>query len=129
MLSSHHPRRHLKSFKHAFDGISHVFFNEANFRVQTVFLVLSVLLGLFFQIEPLDWVLVVISCGMLLGGEIINTAIEEFIDHLIKEHHEGARIIKDLCAGYVLVNSFVAVIVFIYVFLPRLFTVIELLSH
>lgn len=119
MFNSHHPRRHFNSFKYAFAGLTHIFKNEANFRVQTAYLVLCVVLGLFYKIDALEWVLLMIGCGMLLAGEIINTAIEEFIDHLIHEHHEGARIIKDLSAAYVLVNSFVAVLTFIYVFLPR----------
>ncbi len=123
MLKSHHPRRHLNSFKYAFAGLKHVFVNEANFRLQTVFMILSFLLALFFHIDALSWVLVVISCGMLLGAEILNTVIEEFIDHLIKEHHEGAKVIKDMSAAFVLVNSFVAVMVFIYVFLPYFISV------
>ena len=40
--------------------------------------------------------------GLLLSAEMINTLVEEFIDNLIKDEHEGAKIIKDVAAGFVL---------------------------
>lgn len=120
LISSHHPRRHLNSFKHALRGIYHATANEANFRIQLAIVCVSVIAGFYYHIQLVEWISLVVVCGMLLSAELINTAIEEFIDHLIHEHHEGARVIKDLSAGYVLTTAFCALAVFLLVFVPKI---------
>ena len=119
LISSHHPRRQLKSFNYAFRGIVHAVANEANFRVQLAIVLVTFLAGLYYKIEVIEWISLIVVCGMLLSAELINTAIEEFIDHLIHEHHEGARVIKDLSAGYVLTTAVCALAVFLLVFVPK----------
>lgn len=108
MLKAHSPIRHVKSLRYAFTGLVHVLINEANFRVQLCITAAVVYLGLRFGINYLEWGLLVISLGMLLIAEMINTIVENFIDVLIKEYHEGAKIIKDVSAGFVFVTSLVA---------------------
>ncbi len=120
LLHSHHPRKHLNSFKYAFWGLKHAFLNEGNFRVQVIFTLFVALLGYYFKLSTTQWIFEIFACGILLSSELLNTVIEEFIDHLIHEHHEGVKIIKDLCAGYVLVSAIVCLIVTILVFLPYL---------
>ncbi|HSX39085.1 MAG TPA: diacylglycerol kinase [Candidatus Saccharimonadales bacterium] len=120
IVTAHHPVRHLNSFKYALRGISHAFLNEANFRVQLVITIFSGALGFYFKISSIEWAFLVLSLGSLLSSEIINTVIEEFIDHLIHEHHEGARIIKDLSAGFVLTTSITTLFILILVFGERL---------
>lgn len=121
LIASHHPRRHLNSFKHAMRGIYHATANEANFRIQLAIVLVSLLAGVVYKLHLFEWLSLVVVSGMLLSAELINTAIEEFIDHLIHEHHEGARVIKDLSAGYVLVTAFCALAVYLIVFVPKVF--------
>lgn len=121
IISSHHPRRHLRSFKYALRGVYHATANEANFRIQLAVVTASVIAGLVYKINLMEWLSLVVVCGMLLSAELINTAIEEFIDHLIHEHHEGARVIKDLSAGYVLTTAICALVVYLIVFVPKIF--------
>lgn len=102
-------------------GILHAVANEANFRIQLAIVLVSVIAGFFYKIQLVEWIALVVVCGMLLSAELINTAIEEFIDHLIHEHHEGARVIKDLSAGYVLTTAICALAVFLLVFVPKIF--------
>ena len=120
-LKSHHPRRHANSFKYASKGIIHALRYEANFRVEAVFAVISISLGVVYNISVLEWILTTIVLGMLISAELVNTLVEEFIDHLIKEHNEGARIIKDLAAGYVLSVSICVFIVLCLIFLPKIY--------
>jgi diacylglycerol kinase len=121
LIASHHPKRQLASFKYAYRGILHATVNEANFRTQLAIVLVSVMAGFAYHIQLVEWLGLVVVCGMLLSAELINTAIEEFIDHLIHEHHEGARIIKDLSAGYVLTTAICALAVFLLIFAPKVF--------
>lgn len=121
IFNSHHPVRHANSFRHAFEGLFHTFLNEPNFRVQLVITVFAVIMGIHFSISVIEWLLLVVSLGMLLAAELINTAVENFIDHLISHHHEGVKIIKDVLAAYVLVCALTALAVLVIIFWNRLF--------
>jgi len=116
IVASHHPLRHAGSLKFALKGIWHAFLNEPNFRVQIIITLVAGFLGFRFNISAIEWALLVLAMGSLLSAEIINTVIEEFMDHLIKEHHEGARIIKDLSAGFVLTTSLMTLTILLLIF-------------
>ncbi len=118
-FSSHHPRRHAKSFKYAFAGLAHTLINEPNFRVQLVISVATIFFGLKYQISYIEWGLLIISDGLMLSAEMINTVVENFIDVLIPERNDGARIIKDVSAGFVLISALVLLFVFLLIFYPR----------
>lgn len=116
IFSDHHPRKHAKSFKYAFSGLLHTLLNEANFRVQILIAVVSIFLGFKYHINEAEWGLLVIVNGLLLSAEVINTVVENFIDVLIAEHNEGAKLIKDISAGFVLITAITFLIVFLLIF-------------
>lgn len=116
---SSHPSRRIKSFYYAFRGILHAFKHEANFRVQLIIIFFTTLLGLWIGISKTEWLFLIIMSVLLLAGELMNTIVEEFIDHLIKDHHEGARIIKDLSAGFVLIFALGYLLVTILIFFVK----------
>ncbi|MFC1722339.1 diacylglycerol kinase family protein [Patescibacteria group bacterium] len=116
ILNSHHPRRHAKSFKYAFDGIFHTLLNEPNFRVQLVIVVTSIVLGVMFNITLVEWGLLTISMGLLLSAEMINTVVENVIDALINESNGAAKVIKDVSAGFVLISALTAVVILLLIF-------------
>lgn len=121
IMKAHHPRRHAKSFKYAFSGLLHTLINEPNFRVQLVLSVATVYFGFKYNISNIEWGLLIISNGLLLSAEMINTVVENFIDVLIKDKHDGAKIIKDVSAGFVLISALVLLIVFLLIFYNRFF--------
>ena len=120
LLRSHHPARHVKSFEYAFKGIIHTLINEPNFRIQIIIVCATVYLGCIYKITITEWGLLTITLGSLLSAEMINTVVEEFIDALIKEYHEGARIIKDVAAGYVLITALTTLAIIMLIFGNRL---------
>ena len=121
LIASRHPRREINSLKYAMRGIYHATANEENFRIQLAIVLVTILAGVVYKLHLFEWLSLVVVSGMLLSAELINTAIEEFIDHLIHDYHEGARVIKDLSAGYVLVTAFCALAVYLLVFVPKIF--------
>ena len=120
ILKAHHPIRHAKSFKYAFRGLYHALTNEANFRVQVIFTIIVVLAGFYFRITTTEWALLVLSTGFLLSAEMVNTVVEEFIDHLIQDYHEGAKVIKDLAAGFVLTAAITTIVITGLIFIPEI---------
>lgn len=107
------------SFYYALKGLQ-LAVSERNFKLHIVstFLVLS--LGFALHLTKVEWVLIIICIGMVLGMEIVNTAIEEIVDFVSPEYHLKAGRIKDLAAAAVLTVSIVAFIVALIIFLPYL---------
>ncbi|NBO22938.1 diacylglycerol kinase family protein, partial [bacterium] len=104
-LKSHSPSKHFKSFKYAFSGILHALYHEANFRIQILITLISIFLGIYFQISAAEWSVLILSFSMLLSSEVINTSIENLIDFVVPKKSPIVKIVKDLSAGFVLINA------------------------
>lgn len=116
ILKSHQPIKHLKSFKYAFEGVLHALIHEANFRVQILITAISVGLGFYFQISASEWSVLVIGFASLLSAEVINTSIENFINFMIPRKSNVVKVVKDLSAGYVLINAIACLIILFIIF-------------
>jgi len=115
-IKSHHPVKHLKSFKYAFSGILHSLYHEANFRIQIAITILAVIGGFYYQISPSEWSVLIIAFASLLSAEVLNTSIENFADFLIPKKSEVVRIVKDLAAGFVLINAVACFLILVIIF-------------
>ena len=61
-----------------------------------------------------------LTIGLVLVAEAINTAIEYTIDLTIHQVHPLARIAKDVGAAAVLVGAGISVLIGCFLFLPKL---------
>jgi|SRR3989339_1448748 len=113
-------RRHTVSFKHALSGLWHTFTSQPNFRFHLIAVVSVVLLGIYFGISYFEWLALLFTFNMVLVAEMVNTSIESVVDLITLEIREQAKIAKDVSAGMVLLSSFFAVAVGIFIFLPKL---------
>jgi diacylglycerol kinase (ATP) len=62
---------------------------------------------------------------LVLGTELINTAIEATIDLVSPDYHPLAKVAKDTASASVFVYSLVAFIIGCMIFIPRLVEIIE----
>ncbi|MBO4365831.1 MAG: diacylglycerol kinase family protein [Eggerthellaceae bacterium] len=113
----------LESFRHAAAGIAHAS-RGRNFRVQSAFGVLAVVLGLWLKISTFEWIAVIICVGVVLGGECLNTALEDIVDMVSPTFHPLAKTGKDCAAGAVLCCAIASLIVGVVIFLPKLLHVL-----
>ncbi|OIO45837.1 diacylglycerol kinase [bacterium (Candidatus Gribaldobacteria) CG23_combo_of_CG06-09_8_20_14_all_37_87_8] len=108
------------SFKYAITGIKTAFKKEQSFRLMllAVFFVLglSFILGL----NNFAKAILVLSCGFVLGLELLNSQIEKILDIVQPCLDSRVKHIKDLSAGAVLIASITALVVAIFLFLPHL---------
>ncbi|MDO4891115.1 MAG: diacylglycerol kinase family protein [Coriobacteriaceae bacterium] len=110
----------VSSFKYAIDGIIATFREGHNIRIQAAGGVLAIALGLIFQISELEWLAIFICCGLVLGGECFNTAIEHTVDLAMPDRHPDAKAAKDQAAGAVLLFALGSLAVGIVIFLPKI---------
>lgn len=110
-----------KSFKFALTGIFYAFISQRNMRIHMLTTLLVILLGLYFKISPVEWLIISIAITMVLAAETINTAVETLVDLYTQDYHPLAKRAKDLAAGAVLFTAVNAVIIGSLIFIPYFF--------
>jgi diacylglycerol kinase len=115
-------RKRLKSFPHAFNGLKIALKEEHNMRIHFVVTFCVLALSIFFNISKYEWVAIIFAIGFVFTMELINSAIENLIDFISLEKHDTIRKIKDLSAAAVLISAFVALIIGLIIFLPKIYT-------
>src|SRR5688500_7793276 len=101
----------FKSFIYAIQGIHASLREQRNLKVQILVALLTVGAGFYFNISAIEWCLILLTIGLVIGLEMINTAIESLVDLVTHEWKPLAGKVKDMAAGAVLAASIIAVIV------------------
>jgi diacylglycerol kinase (ATP) len=66
-----------------------------------------------------------LAFGMVMGAEMLNTAIETLVDLVSPGHNELAGKSKDIAAGAVLISALFAAIAGLVIFVPKLAPVFQ----
>ena len=115
----------FNSFKYAWGGFSYAFQTQRNFRIHTFIGIVAIGLSILLKLQPIETVIILLTIGLVLAMELLNTAIESTVDLIVKDHyHELAKIAKDCAAGAVLVSAIVALLVASYLILPPLLDIL-----
>lgn len=113
-------KRFAHSLRDAFNGVRYAFEHEQNFRLQLVVALIVLTLATILPLKVSEQLLIVVMVFMVLVMELLNTAIEKFIDLLKPRLHFYAKIIKDIMAAAVFITAFAALIIGIIIFIPYL---------
>jgi diacylglycerol kinase (ATP) len=108
--------KRAKSFEHAGRGILFFIRSTHNAWVHLFVLAIAVMLGFYFHITHIEWMMLVMAAGFVLVTEAVNTAIEIDIDLTSPTYHPYAKDTKDVAAGAVLISALTAVIIGILIF-------------
>lgn len=114
-------RERLNSFKYAFNGLKILIQEEHNARIHFFISIVVCILGFVFKISMVEWIAILILSAIVIGMEIINSAIERICNFISPEWNENIKQIKDLASLAVLVVSIVAVICGLIIFLPKIY--------
>ena len=113
----------LRSFKYAFNGVG-ILIQENNTRFHLLATIIACLSGVYLGLSHVEWVLILIQIGLVLGAEAFNTAIEKLCNFVSPTHHTLIGQVKDLAAAGVLITSCIAAIIGIVIFLPKILAII-----
>lgn len=113
-------RRHHISFKNAFAGLWWAITTQPNFRIHIALALIVVGIGWYVELVPAEWILLIFTIFWALTGEMTNTAIEAVTDLVTKEWRKEAKIAKDVAAGMMLFTAIGAVLVGVWLLLPKL---------
>ncbi len=111
----------IESFYHAITGILQGLKEQRNLRIHFTLSAVVVFLGIFLHVDVISWLALTLSIGLVIGAELLNTAIEHVVDLTSGgEYHPAARKAKDTAAAAVLITALAALAVGVIVFAPRL---------
>ena len=113
-----------KSFGHAFDGIF-AGLEERNMKIHCTMAALVIFFGLILHISVTEWCICFVLFGLIMGLELVNTAIEALCDLVTQEYKPLAKRAKDTAAGAVLIASIMAATAGLIIFIPRLLYVLR----
>jgi len=116
--------RLIRSFGHAFAGISHSLKTQVNLRIHFVAAIAVIMAGLLLQVSTVEWAILVVAIMIVMSAELLNTAIEAVVDRMGREPHPLSKIAKDTAAGAVLIAAIGSAIVGLLIFGPKLLMLI-----
>jgi len=108
----------MKNFKYAINGIWYSVKTEKNMKIHLALVIIVSAMGFYFNISATEWMVQLLLFALVIGTEMINTAIERITDVQYQELNENAGVIKDVAAGAVLFVSVVALIIGFIIYLP-----------
>ncbi len=117
-------RKRLLSYAYAARGIVQLFKTEFNAWVHLSIALCTVVLGFVFNLSGIEWVAIALSCGLVLGAEAMNTAVEYLANCYTTQKNEQIRKVKDIAAGAVLIAALAALVVGLIIFIPKFLSLI-----
>lgn len=111
-------KRLHRSFAYASKGIHHALKTQQNMWIHFFIGIVIFLLALYVGFDFTKLAILVLTIGMVLILEMVNTVAETIVDLTAPEFSELGRIAKDVAAGAVLLAALFAVAIGILLFGP-----------
>lgn len=111
----------IKSVGFALKGAFLLIKTEASIKIQVFLAIVVTIAGFYFEISNTEWILQILSIGLILGAEGLNTAIEKIADFIQPEFDPKIGFIKDVSAGAVMLVAIAAFIVGLIIYVPKIF--------
>ncbi len=109
--------RELRRFKYALEGIFAAIKTESHLRFHLVAAFYVFLFAYLGDFSHTEWCILLVTVGVTLSLELLNTALESLCDLYSKEQNPLIKKIKDIAAGAVLIFALCAAAVAVFLFL------------
>ena len=106
----------IEAFNAAIQGILYTFKYERNMKIHYFIAALVLLVSLFFDLDRIEMMILILSISLVIVSEMFNTAIENTVDLVTDKYHNLA---KDVAAGGVLISALNAVAVGYLIFYDK----------
>lgn len=113
-------KRTFRAFGYSWEGLKYAYTHEQSMMLHVFATITAVGAGLFFGIDRYEWFFVLILIGLIVGIELLNTAIEAVVDLITEKRHPLAKVAKDTASAAVLILSVTAFIGGCVIFLPHI---------
>lgn len=107
-----------ESFRHAFEGFMFALKTERNMKVHFCVTIAVVFCAVVFGLTAAEKAVVIALCAIVMGAELINTAIENVVDLASPSFNMYAKRAKDVSAAAVFTVSIIAAVCGLIIFVP-----------
>ena len=114
----------FKAFGYAFEGIAFTIRTQKNMRIHLVIAALALIASVLLRLHFLEFAVIIICIGLVLGTEMLNTALESLVDLISPQFHPSAKLAKDIAAGIVLIFAIVSAVVGCIIFVMAILRLI-----
>jgi diacylglycerol kinase (ATP) len=91
----------IKSIRYAIKGFFLLLTTENSIITQSFIALIFTGLGIYFEIDRVDWALQFLAIGLVLSIESLNTSVEKVCDFIHPDFHHKIGFIKDVASGAV----------------------------
>ncbi len=109
-------KKFFRSFRYAGAGIGKAVKTQRNLRFHLCAAVFAHWLGLLARLKSGEMAVISLCCGLVIGLELANTALEAVCDRVSPEEHPLIGAAKDAAAGAVLAAAGFAVLAALWLF-------------
>jgi len=113
-------RNIIESFRFACAGLRYALRTQRNTCIHLVIAAGAIALGMWLGLLSTQWAVLVLTIGLVLASELLNTVAETLVDMVSPGYHPLAKVVKDVMAGVVLLAAIISVIVGLLVLGPPL---------
>tara|TARA_B110000902_G_scaffold20986_1_gene23618 strand:- start:187 stop:567 length:381 start_codon:yes stop_codon:yes gene_type:complete len=113
-------RGRLRSLKFAFKGAWLLLTTEDSIKAQFFMAVIVTVMGFFFDISNVEWMLQFLAIGIVLVAEALNTAVEKMADFVHPDFHIKIGFIKDIAAGAPTFAGIISLILAGFIYIPKI---------
>lgn len=106
--------------KNALNGIALAAESERSFRIHTLAMLVVTVLGWYLELVMLEWGLLFLTYAVMMGLEMLNSAIESLADFMHPDEHPAVKRVKDMAAGAVQVAAIFSIAIAIVLFGPKI---------
>jgi diacylglycerol kinase len=124
-IKKHGFGRFLKSFGYSIDGLVYAYKYEQSMLIHVIATIGVVTANILFGISSFEWLVTLLSIGMVLSAELINTAIEAVVDLVTLEIHPLAKIAKDCGSAATFVLAMMAAAIGFVVYIPHIIELVK----
>ena len=93
------------AFRYAFSGWWFVIRTQRNAWIHAVATAAVLVMSFWLRLSLLEWAVILLAVAMVWLAEFLNTALEAVVDLASPQHHELAKVGKDVGAAAVLITA------------------------
>jgi diacylglycerol kinase (ATP) len=101
------------------NGIREAYRREAAVRLEVYTLIVVLAIIVCVPLSAMERSILVLSYGIVMITELLNTAIEKTIDRISLDQHPLSKVVKDIASAAVLMSIVVCAIVWVLILLPK----------
>lgn len=110
-----------RSFKSASEGLFYLLQTHRHFALEIFLGLAAIALGVFLNINYVEWLIILLLVMLGLTIEMLNTSIEEVCNAITTEFQPNIKRAKDIAGAAVLIFVGFSLVIASIIFLPKIF--------